>query len=76
MLVPVNGRRIFFNRVEGVRKVGTGKFEITASHGLHYAQGGRAAGGYHTEWYVEGPHWTGSIPCKSLVAAMRLVDGV
>jgi hypothetical protein len=44
MLVPVNGRRIFFNRVEGVRKVGTGKFEITASHGLHYAQGGRAAG--------------------------------
>ncbi|ARB06156.1 hypothetical protein FDH38_gp102 [Dinoroseobacter phage vB_DshS-R5C] len=59
-----------------ITKVSAGRWEGKTRNGWSFSIiGGKAAGGYSNEWYVEAPEiWNGSIRVKSAMAAVKLIE--
>lgn len=74
MLIRINGRLRFYNSITKVTKVGTGRWEVERNGDTYRVEGGRAAGGRHTDWFVESRHWVAPIWTTSLVDSLKLID--
>lgn len=78
--IKINGRKQFFNRIVAVTKVRRGHYEVTTEcHGTFHVEGGKAAGGTRRDWFLDGEPergWHKTIPCTSLVDALRCIDGM
>ena len=73
MLVQVNGRSVFTQRVETITKLKPGRYTLETTLGTWNVEGGCHAGGAHNEWFL----WQGNeraIYCTSLVDAITQID--
>ena len=75
--VVVNGQTWYFNRITRVESHGKGRYTIYTKHnGTFVLEGGRHRGGTHSEWFLDGPGWSKSIFCTSVLDACRLIEGM
>jgi hypothetical protein len=72
----VNGRRFYFQRLANLKRVSRSRWTVERNGLVFQIEGGRHAGGTRRDWFLDGPLFTGSIDCTSLVDALRLLEGM
>ena len=70
----VNGRRCYFDHLTEFKQIGKGKYTVKRGDVEYQIEGGKHLGGSRRDWYVDGPDWKGSITCKSLMDALRMLE--
>lgn len=78
MLIKINGRQRFFQRIDSVSLVRPGRYEVTAGRFTFLVEGGRASGGAANEWFVhaDGEIFNATVFASSLVDALKQIDTV
>lgn len=74
MLIKINGRTVFTNRVTKVALVRPGHYVAVDGSSEFQIEGGYHAGGARTDWFVSGGWINGSIAATSLRDAVRIID--
>lgn len=80
MLLKINGRTKFFERLTAVEKLRPGLYRVFTTIGggngrVFHVEGGRHAGGRRTDWFLDGfGDGTKTINCKSLMDALRCIE--
>ena len=75
MLSPRIRNRRYLNLYD-FKEVAPGKFTVRRSGGTYRIEGGKRLGGSTRDWFLSGPGLDADVPCKSIVDALRLVDGL
>lgn len=75
MLIKINGRLQRFNREITLNKERPGHWSGMVTGHEFKVEGGKAAGGSKSDWFVECPDfWNGSLKGTSLVSCIKLLD--
>lgn len=72
----INGRSYWFDRLTNLRRVSKSKWTVNRYNLQFTIEGGRHAGGTSRNWWVDGPLFTGSIECTSLVDCLNLLENM
>ena len=73
--VIVNGRQTLVKRITEITQTRPGHFEGLADGERFHIEGGRAAGGTSSDWFVAwNGYWNGYINATSLVHAIKLIE--
>lgn len=78
MIVKINGRSRFFRRIDSVKRVGRGKYEVSTSYGSFRIEGGRSIGGSRRDWFLESDRFADGKPifCTSVIDALNCIEGM
>ena len=76
MLIKVNGRIEFTERVSSVRKVRKGIYEAISNNQTYLIEGGRELGGTSRDWFMSGPGFVKHVNCTSVADAIRVLEGM
>jgi len=75
MITKINGRSVFLNTDKLIiTEVSAGRWTVEYDRTTFTVIGGRKSGGAANEWFVRNEVFYGDefLPCKSMVAALRL----
>ena len=77
MILKINGRIMYTDRVIAVEQTKPGEYRVeTRCHGTYTVFGGRKAGGSPRDWFIEFPGWTKPLLRTSLRDAIKTIENM
>lgn len=77
MLIKINGRLAYTDRVESVKQIRKGVYEAKTNRNETFMiEGGRNLGGSRSDWFLTGPGFVKHVNCKSVSDAVHVLENM